>query len=163
MVYVDTRRPFWNMELTAGKFAGTALLLGAALATVTWAWNGNPAARAAAFAAWGLRLALSGWEAWKYRAALRDPASPWHRSAQIMQRLQTRLLRARFILLLLTGGVLPVSALLFPAAAPALLTFALLATAASQLIERHQFFTAAAGPVMPGVPRHLSPRCETAP
>jgi len=150
MVYADTRRPFWSLPLTTGKFAGTALLLGAAAAAVTWAWSGHPAARAAAFTAWFLRLALSGWELVHFRAALRDAASPWHRSARIMQRLQRNLLRTRLVLLLLTGAVLPAAALLLPAAAPALLTLALLATAISQGLERHQFFTAAAAPLMPG-------------
>jgi DMSO reductase anchor subunit len=32
MVYVDTRRPFWEMSQTAPKFFGTALVLGAAAA-----------------------------------------------------------------------------------------------------------------------------------
>ncbi len=150
MVYADTRRPFWNMELTAGKFTGTALLLGAAGAAVTWAWTGHPGAKPAAFTAWGLRLALSGWELFKYRAALRNPAASWHRSALVMCRLQPQLLRTRAVCLLLTGLLLPVSALVVPHAAPVLLTAALLITAASQLIERRQFFTAAAGPAMPG-------------
>ena len=30
MIYVDTRRPFWNAPMTFGKFFGTTLLLGAA-------------------------------------------------------------------------------------------------------------------------------------
>ena len=150
MVYVDTRRPFWSMELTSGKFAGTALLLGAATAAATWAWSAHPAAHAAALAAWGLRLTLSAWEQWKLRAALRDSSSTWHRSALIMTRLQTDWNRDRRLLLLLSGGVLPVCALLLPAIAAPLLTLSLLATLASQLMERRQFFTAAAAPHMPG-------------
>ena len=31
MVYVDTRRAYWSPKLTAGKFLGTTLLLGAGL------------------------------------------------------------------------------------------------------------------------------------
>ena len=136
--------------MTGGKFAGTALLLGAATAAVMWTWSGHPAASAAVVAAWALRLVLSGWEQWKLRAALSDSSSTWHRSALVMTRLQADWNRDRFLLLLLSGGVLPVCALLLPAIAAPLLTLALLATLASQLIERRQFFTAAAGPNMPG-------------
>jgi hypothetical protein len=150
MVYVDTRRPFWSAELAGGKFAGTALLLGAGAAAATWAWSGHPAARAAALTAWAIRLILSGWEHWKLRAALGSDSSPWHRSALVMIRLQKKRNRARLVLLFLTGAVLPLSALVSPESAPPLLAPALLCTVASQFIERHQFFTAAAGPTMPG-------------
>ena len=150
MVYVDTRRPFWALPVTAVKFAGTALLLGAGSAAVMWSWTAHPAANPAALITWSLLLFVSAWELQSLRRAGRDAASPWHRSALIMQQLQPRLLRARLVLLVATGVVLPVSALLFPGAAPVILTAALLATAASQFIERHQFFTAAAAPAMPG-------------
>jgi formate dehydrogenase iron-sulfur subunit len=150
MVYVDTRRPFWVMPLTAGKFGGTALLLGASAAAVTWAWNGHPAAKTAALVTWGLRLALSGWEMRQLRRAATDTQCPWHRSALVMTTLQRDRLRLRLVLLMLTGAVLPVGALIFSSAAPVLLTLAMLATMTSQFIERQQFFTAAAGPTMPG-------------
>jgi formate dehydrogenase iron-sulfur subunit len=150
MVYVDTRRPFWSMELTAGKFAGTALVLGAAITVVTWASTGHAAWQSMIPVALGLRLLLSGWEYGKLRAALRDATSPWHRSALVMTRLQPRQMRARFILLLTGSVLLPAAAFIFPAAAPVILSLALLAAVTSQFIERRQFFTAAAAPVMPG-------------
>lgn len=150
MVYVDTRRPFWAMPLTAVKFGGTALLLGAATAAVVWTWTRHPWAQSAAFVAWGFRLTLSAWELTMLQQSARNTSSSWHRSARIMKQLQPRLLRLRLFLLLLTGAVLPVSALLFRDAAPFLLAIGLFATAWSQFIERSQFFTATDGPGMPG-------------
>jgi DMSO reductase anchor subunit len=151
MVYIDTRRPFWSAGLVAGKFGGTTLLLGAALAAVVWSWQGAPEARPAALLAWAARLLLSAWEIGVYQSARRQPSCPWHKSALTMHHLQPGLQRARMGLLALTGGLLPTAALLVPTQAPVLLTVALLCTTTSQLLERHQFFTACAGPRMPGL------------
>lgn len=150
MVYVDTRRPFWTADMTGGKFGGTAALLGAGAASVTWAWLQHPAWPAMAVFTLTVRLVLSGWESRRLREALRDVRTPWHRSALVMQRLQRRWRRARHALLIVSAALIPAGVLLFPNAAPVILTVALAALIASQLIERHQFFSAAAAPVMPG-------------
>jgi formate dehydrogenase iron-sulfur subunit len=150
MVYVDTRRPFWSAGMTTGKFAGTTLLLGCCAAALMWAWSGHTGGRAMMMTSVTLRVGLTAWEWTMNRAALADVNSPWHRSALIMARLQGRWRRIRFGLFLITVLLAPGVALLFPAAAPYILTLALPAVVASQSIERHQFFTAAAAPVMPG-------------
>lgn len=150
MVYVDTRRPFWTAGMTGGKFGGTALLLGAGTAMVTWAWTGHPGWPAMAMLTLTAQLILSGWEYLKLRAALRDPDCGWHRSALVMTRLQRGWMRARLALLICNAILVPAGVFLFPAAAPVTMTAALLTALAGQFIERHQFFTAAAGPLMPG-------------
>ena len=152
MVYVDTRRPFWTAALTGGKFAGTAVLLGAGTAALTWSRAGLPAGPAMALFTCGTLVILSGWEFVRLRTALRDPASPWHRSALVMTRLQRRWQQLRLVLQGLAAVLLVAGALLPSAAAPAVLTLtlALAALTADRVLERLQFFTAAAGPAMPG-------------
>jgi formate dehydrogenase iron-sulfur subunit len=149
MVYVDTRRPFWSLPLTAGKFFGTTLLLGTGLAGVTWAWQGAAPTVVAITGALCFRWTLSLWEMAQTRRARRDAAVPWHRSAQVLTGLLGPQQRRRQVLLGATGVVLPLAMLLgAPVKHCFLLSLGL--TFASQLIERRTFFTAAAGPRMPG-------------
>lgn len=149
MVYVDTRRPFWALPLTAGKFLGTMLVLGAGLCAVTWSWLGHPAVAWAMAATLLFRWSLSIWEMSRYWRALEDEESPWHRSASIIHKHLRVQIEVRGILLILTGLVIPVS-LAAGASFRWLLPLSLLLTFASQLIERRYFFTAAAGSKMPG-------------
>lgn len=149
MVYVDTRRPFWSPMLTGGKFAGTALVLGAGLCTVTWSWLGLPLAGTGVAFTLLFRWSLSLWEISRFRQALADEGSPWHRSALIMQARLKPHMEARGLLLIATGLLIPVL-VSAGASAPWMLTVSLVLTFTSQLIERLYFFTAAAGPKMPG-------------
>jgi len=149
MVYVDTRRPFWSLAQTAGKFFGTTFLLGACLCAVVWSWIDVSALPWAMVLAVAFRWMLSIWELSRYREALADETCAWHKSARILQKHRSHHIELRGLFLILTGLLIPV---LIAAGAPPpwMLTTSLLLTFTSQLIERHYFFTAAAGSKMPG-------------
>lgn len=149
MVYVDTRRPFWSLRLTAGKFFGTTLLLGTGLAGVVWAWQGAAAAAVAIPLALAWRWILSLWEMGGVWRAADDATVPWHHSARILTGLLRPQFQARRMCLAATGLILPLL-MLAGAPVPSLFLLSLVLTFASQLIERRTFFTAAAGPRMPG-------------
>jgi Fe-S-cluster-containing dehydrogenase component/DMSO reductase anchor subunit len=149
MVYVDTRRPFWSLAQTAGKFFGTTFLLGACLCAVVWSWIGVSALPWAMVLAVTFRWLLSIWELSRYRRALEDETCAWHRSARILQKHRAHHIELRGFLLIVTGLLIPVL-IAGGASAPWMLTISSVLTFASQLIERHYFFTAAAGSKMPG-------------
>lgn len=149
MVYVDTRRPFWSMKLVSGKFFGTMLLLGTALPGIVWAWMSVPAARVAIPAALVLRWLVSLFEIREINRAYSDENSPWHPSARILKERLPHLLRARRIMLSIVGIVLP-TIIITQFQVPLIFTLSVAITFSSQLIERYYFFTAAAGPKMPG-------------
>ena len=149
MVYVDTRRPFWSMKLTGGKFFGTMLLLGTAIPGVIWAWMGHPLAQIAVPTALVLRWCVSLFEMREIKMARQDASSPWHMSARILTEKLPHLLRARKIMLGMVGIILPV--IIFTQfQVAAVFTLSVAITLCSQLIERHYFFTACHGPKMPG-------------
>ena len=77
MVYVDTRRPFWNLKLVGGKFFGTMILLGSAIPGIVWAWTGHSAAQIAIPAALVLRWCVSLFEMREIKKARSDASSPW--------------------------------------------------------------------------------------
>lgn len=149
MVYVDTRRAFWSLAQTSGKFFGTTLLLGASLCVVVWSWCGVAELPCAIALAVALRWFVSVWEISGYRDALSDESCAWHKSARIMEKHLSSALELRGLLFVMTGLLIPV---LIAAGAPMpwMLTISLLLTFSSQLIERHYFFTACDGPKMPG-------------
>jgi formate dehydrogenase iron-sulfur subunit len=149
MVYVDTRRPFWSMKLVGGKFIGTTLLLGTAMPGVVWAWMGHPAAQVAIPAALLIRWLVSLFEMREIKNARLDASNPWHTSARVLTEKLPHLLRARRIMLAIVGVVLP-AVILTRFQVPFVFTLSVAITLASQLIERHYFFTAATGPKMPG-------------
>jgi formate dehydrogenase iron-sulfur subunit len=149
MVYVDTRRPYWSFPLTAGKFFGTMLLLGAGVAGISWSWLGHPTAFSAILSALVLRWAVSLFEMNQNAKALADESSPWNRSARVLNVLHRPILEARSLLLALTGILFP-TLILGGFHAPTCFTLSMTLTFISQLLERHYFFTAAAGPKMPG-------------
>lgn len=149
MVYVDTRRPYWSLANTAGKFFGTLALLGVALCALVWSWNGAKLLPWAVALAVAFRWMLSLWELSRYRRALADETCAWHKSARVMHRHLSGQLEFRGFLLLGTGLLLPVA---MAAGAPVswMLMLSLLLTFGSQVLERRYFFTAAAGTKMPG-------------
>ena len=149
MVYVDTRRPFWSMELTGGKFFGTMLLLGTAIPGVIWAWMSHPLAQIAVPTALVLRWCVSLFEMREIKMARQDASGPWHMSARILTEKLPHLLRGRKIMLGMVGIILP--AIIFTQFhVAAVFTLSVAITLCSQLIERHYFFTACHGPKMPG-------------
>ncbi len=149
MVYVDTRRPFWSMVNVAGKFLGTMLLLGAGLCAAVWCWLGI------GITSWAMAFTLlflwshSIWEISKFRQALSEEASAWHKSARTLQKHLSPHLDLRGLVLVMSGLMIPVL-IAGGASMPWMLTLSLLLTFGSQLIERRYFFTAAAGSKMPG-------------
>lgn len=149
MVYVDTRRPFWSMKLTGGKFFGTMLLLGTAIPGVIWAWMGHPLAQIAVPTALVLRWCVSLFEMREIKIARQDASSPWHMSACILTEKLPHMLRARKIMLAIVGVVLP-TVIITQFQVAAVFTLSVAITLCSQLIERHYFFTACHGPKMPG-------------
>lgn len=149
MVYVDTRRPFWSMSMTGGRFIGTTALLGASLCAIVWSCLEAPPLPWAMALAITFRWALSLWEISSYRKALEDEACPWHRSARILNKHLSRQLELRSLLLVMTGLVIPVI-IAAGASKPWMLGLSLILTFTSQLVERLFFFTASAGAKMPG-------------
>jgi len=149
MVYVDTRRAYWSLKLTTVKFIGTMLLLGASLAGVVWAWLGLPQMFVIISCAVVMRWAVSIFEMRQDALALADEGSRRHKSARIIKELLRPQTEVRAMLLVATGILIPT--LIFGGFhAPGLFTLSLVLTFASQLVERMYFFTAAAGPRMPG-------------
>ncbi len=119
MVYVDTRRAFWNMPLTAFRFIGSTLLLGAAFAACWTSWWAIPAAFCGA-------VKLTSEHFWLRAASGRqDP------SAVVLLRLLSRWRWAR----VLTGAV----GILTLGFSPPL---ALVLLVVSEMIERSLFFKA---------------------
>ncbi len=150
MIYVATRRPFWNAPMTFGKFFGTTLLLGGVgMFLLT-----------AALPILALALAVLG-AAVKLAAENRifqflvDEQSPQlnalNKTALLLTRRFGLVSRVR-VVSLLAGGI---SLLVAFFHAPGLTQLALAATAftlclAGELIERHLFFVAEVAPKMPG-------------
>jgi DMSO reductase anchor subunit len=149
MVYVDTRRPFWSMSLTGGRFFGTTALLGASLCAVIWNCLEAPPLSWALALALTFRWGLSLWEISRYRKALEDGACLWHRSARILNKHLSRQIELRGLLLVMTGLVIPVI-IAAGASKSWMLGLSLILTFTSQLVERLFFFTASAGAKMPG-------------
>lgn len=149
MVYVDTRRPFWSAANVAGKFFGTAIILGSSLCAAIWEWSGSRGVAWAFGSAWVGQWMLALWEAPRFHHTIDDESCAWHRSARILQaRLRSELDR-RLLLLLASGLVIP--ALIAAGASRSwMLGVMLVAGFCSQLIERRYFFTASAGSKMPG-------------
>jgi Fe-S-cluster-containing dehydrogenase component/DMSO reductase anchor subunit len=149
MVYVDTRRPFWRLPQTTGKFGGTTLLLGACTCALTWHWLGLKTGWAALGLTEIFRWVFAVWEMKAYQRALLDENHPWHKSAAIMRMRLRRRMALRDYLLVITGLLIP-AALIGKAPVVPLAALSLGLTIASQWVERQYFFTAAAGPKMPG-------------
>ena len=143
MVYLDTRRPFWSMKLTSGKFFGTMLLLGTGLCAFVWcSWTTYLCA-----AGLGWMVALR--ESSDFWRALEDEDSAWHKSALVMRRRCYSLIELRMMLLVFAALVMP-TLVCAGASMRWMACLSLLMNLASQLIERHHFFTACHGPKMPG-------------
>lgn len=174
MIYVDTRRPFWNATATTFKFYATALVLGlptALGASLLAALLVEGLSARAVVAAFGrpMCLALVACAALKLlceASVLRHLRSRHHtplkRTAILMTGELARVAVGRFALGFAGGVVLP--ALLWRALAAgdlaALQRGGLLVGVAvslamllvGELMERYLFFTAVAAPKMPGAP-----------
>lgn len=144
MIYADTRRPFWNLRLTMGKFYGTALALGLTVVAVM------QQSMALVLASLLVRIVLVAWEQAQIRGALHDESLSWHLSALVLKRrlgLVGDLKDMCFILSLAVGALMSAlngTALLVLGG----LLVALVVT--ERVLERYQFFTAVMGPRMTG-------------
>ncbi len=144
MIYVDTHRPFWNPGMTAGKFFGTAFVLGfTAMAALQQD-------KTMILIALLVRTVLLVWEQSKVRQALADDECAWQMSARVMK-FRLPLAAAWKEGLFLISVALTVPAMVTSGMAAAFWCGALLVTAIlAQILERYMFFVAAMGPRMTG-------------
>jgi DMSO reductase anchor subunit len=150
MIYVDTRRPFWNARLTLPKFFGTALLLGATAGGAVLACMGSAVAPSFAVAATAIRTLLFAWESRCLVTSLCDDGCATHRSAVVTVRLMRWLPFTRAVLFVIStvASVAAIASASGPAALWAVV--ALASTLTSQLLERYHYFRAVVAPRMPG-------------
>lgn len=153
MIYVDTRREFWNAKQSFGKFFGTTAVLGIAATMVVLAAGdaADPALSGLAFALAGIAMLKLSFERSIFRH-LTDPQEPklasLNKTALLMDNELGPATRLRFACGVLGGLVFPLIFLLNPVwAIPlAALVFCLI----GELLERYLFFTAVAPLRMPG-------------
>jgi Fe-S-cluster-containing dehydrogenase component/DMSO reductase anchor subunit len=154
MVYVDTRRPFWNAPMTFGKFFGTTLLLGSAGALLLSTLDTAPilplslAVRLVVLGA-VIKLAVEQ-RIFRFLVNEQDPhLTALNKSALLLKGPFGRLSRGRVMCAVVGGVVLPVMML---AGAPVvgLAAIAFVLCLVGELIERHLFFVAEVAPKMPG-------------
>ncbi len=156
MIYIDTRRPFWSAENTFPRFFGSSVLLGSTAATAILAWNcdGMSGVRTvvivSVLAATLFRTALFSWETRNFALSIGSPDAPAHQSWLTIWKLRPALvfMLARLFALSIAFGLIGLTGESLPSAILVTASFAL--TAAAQLIERYLYFTASAGPRMPG-------------
>jgi len=157
MIYVDTRRAFWVSRLTFPRFFGSTALLGISAAAsilaclrVSAAPTLSGLATATIVLSVLLRSALFGWEVWNFATSVSNPAAPIYRSSQTIWKLRPALviMMVRLFVLSITFWLISLISDAFASAIFVSASFAL--TAASQLLERYFYFTAAAAPRMPG-------------
>ena len=157
MIYVDTRRPFWNAPMTFGKFFGTTLLLGGGGALLlTMISPATPFARTAAASAIVvgtlLKLAAEN-RIFRFLVDEQDPhLTALNKTALLLTGRFGLSSRLRTLCAVVGGILLP--ALALGAAGPTLqaglAAIALMLCLGGELTERHLFFVAEVAPKMPG-------------
>ena len=151
MIYVVTRRPFWNAPMTVGKFFGTTLLLGGAGALLL-SRPALPGFALAVILGTAIKLAAEN----RIFRFLVDEQSPHltalNKSALLLAGRFGLLARVRALCAVAGGIALPALMIVGIGSAfqtaPAATAFALCLT--GELIERHLFFVAEVAPKMPG-------------
>jgi DMSO reductase anchor subunit len=163
MIYVDTRRPFWNAPMTFGKFFGTTLLLGAlaslpasfwAPRTTTPAGMLPPPALALAVFGIGIIVKLAAENRiFRFLVNEQDPhLTALNKTALLLTGRLGFLTRVRFACFAMSVVAL-LAASVIGLTGAAHITFglsALVLCLAGELIERHLFFVAEVAPKMPG-------------
>ncbi|MGI8757754.1 MAG: hypothetical protein ACR2K0_00430, partial [Acidimicrobiales bacterium] len=168
MVYAVTRRAWWALPRTTAKFALGSLSMGAATVLVTslalaLSIGGTAAARATSELAPALALLAAGaagaklaGEATVLRHLRAGDDDELHRSALLLVGPLRAASRWRLATgaasMVLLGAAVPASAAGATATVVALATSGLVVLVAGELLERWQFFTAAAPARMPGGP-----------
>jgi formate dehydrogenase iron-sulfur subunit len=150
MIYVDTRRPFWSAGLTMPNFFGTTFLLGATAGGALLACLHSPHAAAFVIAATAVRTVLFIWDNLTFFRALRDEASPTHRSALTTSRLLRWLPVTRSWLFGISTAASLAAIFGVAGLTPFWAVLALVSTLSSQFLERYHFFRAVVAPRMPG-------------
>lgn len=144
MIYHDTRRPFWSIGRSAGKFFGTASILGAAGAL----------ALAPGFAAAGLLILASllklACEARHFHEAALDPRNPVAKSTRLIRARLPRVQANRLLAGALGGILLPVLFLTGAVVTPWVGWFALALCLGAEITERYVYFRAVVPFKMPG-------------
>jgi len=164
MIYVSTERLFWNASATLIKFFGTAALLGLATINCAAFLAGYLAERVTLIDAgqtqslWliGVAVLKLSYEASSFHHLLDKQHGDLKRSAMLMVGPLSRVTKARFVLGVLGGIILP----LLVNAVPQTESFTLLPLAlglgslllltAGEFLERTLFFGAMSAPRMPG-------------
>ncbi|WP_417388290.1 DmsC/YnfH family molybdoenzyme membrane anchor subunit [Gimesia sp.] len=171
MIYVFTKREFWNFESTMIKFGLTSVLMGIASTLFTLnlfgLYSSSPetqllVAQAGPMLAKALivtAVCKLAYEASIFRYLLRRQNSPLKRSALLMSGELSNITLARFACGIL-GGILMPTFLLNHQTQPLhtisliiIVSFLFVANLAGELLERYLFFSAVAAPRMPGVLR----------
>jgi len=145
MIYVDTRREFWNAAQSFTRFIGTVVLLGAATALVF-----SPEPLFAVLMA-GAAVGKLVFEHRIFRSLVDEESpgqSPLSKTARLLAGELGLAARGRVACALIGGVFLPTLYLLMPTAAPAAGALALCVGA--ELLERYLFFTAVVTQKMPG-------------
>jgi formate dehydrogenase iron-sulfur subunit len=151
MIYVDTRRRFWNPQLAFVKFYGTMLLFAGTGTATFGAWLGaNSLARTMGLAALAVQAALLFWEMSGYYRDLRNRNRPNHQSAVTVARLLPWFAPVRIGLFLLAAVLLLANGFDYLGQSAAWCSVAFVALLTSQFIERFVFFTAVIPLRMPG-------------
>jgi formate dehydrogenase iron-sulfur subunit len=164
MIYVSTKRMFWNATATMVKFFGTAALLGtstigsAAFFAGFWKENPELSRMGGSLMPWligGTILKLA-YEASLFRHLWDKQQGDLKRSAMLMRDLLKTPSQSRFGLGIVGGVILPFAAYstangdATSASALVLSLLALISLAAGEFLERTLFFSAMSAPRMPG-------------
>ncbi len=139
MIYIDTRRPFWNAALTHGKFFGGTLAMGLAAMGLF-----HPKLMVLAIIA---RAAVYAWEQTQNRRAFDDEDCAWHLSARVMKLKLAHVMNLgeAVVPLMLAFGTVAAA---FDSMVCTVIVVALSVLAV--IIERYTFFVASMGLKMPG-------------
>ncbi len=156
MIYVQTRREFWNAARSFTKFFGTTLLLGSA---ATFATLGFTDTSPGAIVASAVTLVVAtigklGFERRIFLHLVDDGTpgpTPLNKTARLLAGELNGIVRARIALGLCGGVLLPLVAMSqVTTSLPALAVTALALSVVGELIERYLFFTAVVTQKMPG-------------
>jgi formate dehydrogenase iron-sulfur subunit len=145
MIYIDTRRAFWNAGMTFTRFFGTSALLGTAALAAVLGWSGQDVRMLMAITTI-IGLALATCEIIAGMRGFREGS----RSSLTLWRLLRPLVIARAIVIA-AATLAGMAAICGGGVASAVwATIFLLLSFSSQMIERYCFFTAVDAPRMPG-------------
>ena len=154
MIYIVTKRPFWQSSLTFSKFGTTIVLAGLAAWNLEVALNGQSPSIVSLLlivAATMARLAL---EYQVLSQATLPTTDPIARSARLLLGPLKAWHLARTGLWIAGGIILPVILLgLSSPASIAIAGLALTCVAAAELIDRGLYFAAESTPAMPNLPK----------